>query len=123
MHVFRIETKDGKGICAATGSDLCTIYREAGGKEIEHCSLCDCELRKARAMGSGNRSFAFPSIEAIKTWFSSRKGRKAMKDAGAIGHVFESENIAKSSYQCVFEKKTAKRIGSFDLETLQITLS
>lgn len=118
--IFRIETPNGKGICAATGSILCHIYNIACGEfsENEHCGLCKCALSKARKME--NQTFAFPTLEALKTWFPKARGRKAMADAGAIGSIYQIDqnDIAKSPFQCVFDRKHSVKVGTFNLETL-----
>lgn len=128
MMVYRIETPDGKGICASTGSSLCTLYNRHCFNECEHCSLDTLKnrelwlRRKAKAEYLlRNGSYAFPSLQALKTWFPSPSGRKLMKDKGARVIEFEvdSENTMVTEYQCVFDKSDAKKIGELDLETLR----
>lgn len=123
--VARIETKDGKGICAATGSPFCSIYRMTGGKEIEHCAFshaCWQKFDQAETDGHSKPCFAFPSLGALENWFPLAEGRKAMQDHGACCHVYRVDDlIAKSPFQCVFDKNKATLIGEIDLNTLRLT--
>lgn len=128
MNVFRIETPNGKGICASTGSPLCLLYQMKCHNECEHCSWKT--LRNPAYWHSHNSkaedlirngSFAFPSLKALENWFPSPSGRKLMKEAGARIVEFEvnSEDCLSTEFQCVFDKSKAKKIRELDLETLK----
>lgn len=115
--VYRIETEDGRGICAATGSPLCKIYDMTSGDETEHCWLHPTMRQRLRLSRMTTDIFAFPSMEALRTWFPQSRGRAAMERHGARGVVYEvPEVIVETPYQCVVDRATAVRVRVFDLE-------
>lgn len=123
MKIYRVEDKNGKGICIATGSKLCLSYRKTcPHTEKEHCDfdpLTDCKLRNAIHTGKldlDSTLFAFPSIDAFHVWFPEETGRKAMAANGARGVIYEcTKPLAISPYQVLFQRKDAKQIGEFEL--------
>jgi hypothetical protein len=125
MRVFRVETRDGRGICSATGSKICTLYRAACHDETEHCSFSRAEEDRGRAQRLWDRKdvvFAFPTMEALRTWFPQERGRRIMEDHGASGVIYEvSETIMSSKWQCVFDRSRAAKVGTFDLEKGEVS--
>lgn len=118
--VYRIETPNGHGICAALGSPLCQAYRVSGGKEVEHCHFDKAGWRKlGKLCRDHDMVFAFPTLEALKTWFPSQHGRKVMRDMGARVVPYEVDHLEIASpYQCVFNKAEAVAKPALDLAIL-----
>lgn len=133
MKIYRIEGHMGKGICMTTGSPLCFAYRLAASlagepTEKEHCVFpCkaeDCKAFEATALGGDESErqhmrYAFPSFEALRTWFPGLRGRQAMQMAGARGYVYEvPELVANGPWQVVFDLRKATKISYFRLDDL-----
>ena len=125
MIVYRIENAStGKGICEVMGSKLCPIYRKAaerGMEETEHCTMpCKAEQCKSWIADVGHDKahmrYAFPTMDALRNWFPSVKGRQAMVAAGARGQLFEvPELVAKGPFQVIFDMRLASPMGEFDI--------
>ena len=122
MHtVYRIETADGKGVCRAMGSPLCRLYALTGSREVERCSFDDPTYKEYRLCQDKHMRFAFPSLDALRSWFPSAQGRALMERHGAMLVPYTVEKLELASpYQCIFDRSTATRGEPLDLATLTV---
>lgn len=130
MKVYRIEHREtGKGICQVMGNRSCFVYRMAAmmagePNEFEHdtmpCRAEECKVFEADTGPDGaHMRYAFPTLEALRTWFPGPKGRQAMARTGVQGVVYEVEElVGNGPWQVVFDLRKAKKVGSFDLVDL-----
>lgn len=126
MRVFRIETKTGRGICAA-GTGICDDYHQAA--KGPHClgtcfGAVKCEkLAAFRAVLCGWK-FAFPSIDAARAWFPEQVGRQAMEDHGAHIVEYEVDDVDiqhdKGDHQVIFDVENATKVAVHSVVTFEV---
>lgn len=123
-RVFRIEHKDGSGICEGANG-LCAIYH----KNSDHkrgCGIDTCFGKQQHEAGMlvflMGWKFAFPSLEALKKWFPLREGRCAMKENGAFLVEYEVDAPALhdvGNHQVIFDALNARRVAEHNLEEVE----
>lgn len=125
MRVFRIETKNGKGICAA-GTGICQAYHEGSdhkrGCGFDTCFGKDQDIAGINVIMLGWK-FAFDSIEKARAWFPLQAGRQAMKEHGAILVEYEIPSFLSmhdvGNHQVIFDYRNAKKVATHDLVTME----
>lgn len=118
MNVFRIETDKGCGVCQSSG--LCKKYHTVCASPCLDYGFKD-EHTVARRMFDDGWKFAFPSIDALKTWFPDEKGREVMKRNTARVVEYEAPDDSIEGIkdtQVLFDFPKAKKVGEYDVVTL-----
>jgi hypothetical protein len=128
MLIYRVENKRKEGIYSASNRDNFDNVRWDGFENgVRH--PCPREDRLIRnpwyEMSSGQRKrfrFGFSSRKQLKTWFFTKKVRKAIHDDGFHISVYEIEtkNVIKGESQAIFRKCKAKLVGRISMVQLDI---
>ena len=118
MRVYRLETEAGEGVFF---SDLDYFYdsnhrcrnREHSARDLPPPCMDEALDERWKKLGyykQQNYRFAFASIKQMKKFFPSKKGRKALAEAGVILSTYEAKDYIKGEHQVVFKKKTSKLV-------------
>lgn len=110
MYVYRVETLDG-----------CGPYN--GSKDVKFPSLGVLHPGPRqdgiRDFDSCVHHFGFASIEDFQNWFGLRFIRRNLFKAGFVLNKYRirKEYVVVGGRQVAFEKKKAKRVGTFDVRS------